>query len=719
MLDEAQKALIRQSMRALRDGIEGFRSRRAQLEMIATVARALARKREADSLPHGGQHLAVIEAGTGTGKSFGALVPALVIARATGKRLVVSSSTVALQHQYAEKDVPTLQKLLPFQFTAAVAKGRTRYACPAKLYGEAQAAGQGDLALAQEDAARRAARVADERRLRELADTLASARWSGERDELAEPVNNALWERITSDRHGCAGARCPHFATCPYQQARERVREADLVIANHDLVLATLELEGQGVLPAPADTLYVFDEAHSLPVKAVEHLSAGHSLAGTVQWLEGARDAMRDAVQALRLDPQLLAGSQGGFERIEGALFSLLRQIRACGGFDERSARRFKSGALPSWCQSAGAQILRSAQALASRFASLREQALKRAESASELAAHVVAVLGFYAGRIDQLIATWELMLTESPKGSAANPVARWVEQHKTAAGEAGDFWIHAAPLSAAAELRRRLWERAGAAVLMSATLSSCGRFDLFLRQSGLDGYPQIFLLQVDSPFDYRANAQLIVPAMASEPDAGQAYTRELIKRLPALLDEPGTLVLFTSAQQMRAVHAGLPEALAADVLMQGAMPKGELLTRHRAAVDAGKRSIVFGLASFAEGIDLPGAYCTHVILARLPFSVPDSPLEEARREWVEARGGSAFLELSVPEASVRFKQALGRLLRTVEDRGRVTLLDRRIVSRRWGALLLRGIPDFEVVIEPAARRPVKKPPRQEIGRPS
>jgi ATP-dependent DNA helicase DinG len=140
-------------------------------------------------------------------------------------------------------------------------------------------------------------------------------------------------------------------------------------------------------------------------------------------------------------------------------------------------------------------------------------------------------------------------------------------------------------------------------------------------------------------------------------------------------------------------------------------MPKGEMLARHRAAVDRADRSVLFGLSTFAEGVDLPGEYCTHVVIAKLPFSVPDSPLEEARREWVESRGGSPFIEITVPEAAVRLKQGLGRLLRTIHDRGRVTILDRRIVTKRWGGLLMRGMPDFEVVIErgratrPAAAR--------------
>lgn len=385
MLAEPQKALIRQSICALREGVAGFRSRRAQLEMVAAVANALARCREEGEPPGEGGHLAVIEAGTGTGKSFGALVPALVVARTRGRRLVVSSATVALQHRYADKDVPALQGLLPFAFSVAVAKGRKRYACPAKLYTEAQGAGQGDLTLEDGGAAADTGPTTASR-LRELADALHAGRWSGDRDALPEPVGNSLWERTTTDRHDCAGGTCPHFARCPYQAARKRIRQADLVIANHDLVLATLELGGQGALPAPAEALYVFDEAHSLPAKAVEHLSAGHSILGTVHWLAGARDAVRDAVLGLHLDESAIGESQTDFQRIESALHELLRRIRAAGGFDDQSARRFKSGALPPWCEAAGRQILSASEALQGVFTTLRDQVLERAGSMVALA---------------------------------------------------------------------------------------------------------------------------------------------------------------------------------------------------------------------------------------------------------------------------------------------------------------------------------------------
>lgn len=702
MLRDEEKAAIRQCIDALRAGIPGFKSRRPQMQMIATVANTLARCRAEDEQAGNGDHIAIVEAGTGTGKSFGALVPALVMARSRGKRLVVSSSTVALQHQYADKDAPALQRLLPLGFTFAVAKGRRRYACTLKLMTQAREAAQQPLALdeskptAGADAPRRRTIVLG------LAESFNAGRWNGDRDELSLPVADEIWHNLTTDRQGCSGSKCPEFACCPFQAARQRVREADLVIANHDLVLSAIAMDGASVLPAAQDTIYIFDEAHGLAAKAVEHFSARHALRGATEWLNGAADAVRDAVIGMRLDEALLRDTRVHVNTLGAALRELFGRIHATGGFIEKRARRFRSGPLPQWCDSAGKQILEAGEGLQKTFAAAREQLLEKAPTDGTLATQVLASLGFFVGKVDNLVETWRLMLAEQPEG--APPVAKWIERHEDGSAT-GDYLVCASPITGSIALRRLLWNRASGAILMSATLTSCGTFNLFLRQSGLNAFPSTAFLQVESPFDYRANAKLVIPAMRTDPANPEAHTQEVIERMPELVVSRGTLVLFASAKQMKRVYAQLPEQLRRITLLQGSMPKIEMLARHRAAIDRGDSSVLFGLNTFAEGVDLPGEYCTHVVLAKLPFSVPDSPLEEARREWVESNGHSAFIEITVPEAAVGLKQGLGRLLRTTEDSGIATILDRRLITRRWGGLLMRGLPDFEVVIESELKR--------------
>lgn len=201
----------------------------------------------------------------------------------------------------------------------------------------------------------------------------------------------------------------------------------------------------------------------------------------------------------------------------------------------------------------------------------------------------------------------------------------------------------------------------------MSATLRSCGTFDLFVRQTGLAVYDGVRFLRVDSPFDYRTNAKLVIPTTQRSPADAAAHTRKVIQRLPGLVNTHETLVLFASGKQMRDLYGSLDERLRRVTLTHGTMPNMEMLARHRAAIPRGS-SVFFGLQSFADGVDLPWDYCSHVVCAKLPFSVPDSPLEKPRREWIESQGRSAFMEVTVPETAVRFKQMLGRLLRTTED---------------------------------------------------
>jgi len=698
MVHDDEKVQIREGMDALKRGIDGFRSRRPQLEMVATVAAALGRCRGEDEPAGDGDHIAVIEAGTGTGKSFGALVPALVMARSRGRRLVVSSSTVALQHQYAEKDAPALQRLLPMGFTFAVAKGRRRYACTAKLFGEAADAGQHELDMG-DDATPNSPEAASARRRRtiilQLAESFESERWNGDRDELAVPVTGEIWSELTTDRQGCSGSRCSEFARCAFYAARQRVKEADLVIANHDLVLSSLSIDAGGVLPPPAETMYIFDEAHSLAAKAIEHMSAKHALRGAQEWLHGAVEAVRDAVLALHLDETLLRDAQLSAMSAADELEQLRQRIHAMRAFEDKRARRFKDGKLPEWMLAGGERAREAGRELEKTFVALREALLERAPSEGSLVTRVLAALGFYVGKLENFLATWELMLQEEGEGEI--PVARWVELHDE--GGAKDYLVCAAPISGSERLRKLLWHRASAVVLMSATLTSCGTFDLFLRQTGLTVYRALHFLQVESPFDYRAHAKLVIPPMKCDPTDAEAHTNEVIERMPQLVHSQGTLVLFASAKQMKAVYAGLPESLQRITLVQGSMPKMEMLVRHRAAIDRGDRSVLFGLQSMAEGVDLPRAYCTHVVWAKLPFSVPDSPLEEARREWIEGQGRSYFMEVTVPETAQRFKQGLGRLIRTTEDWGVVTVLDSRLITKRWGSLLMRGIPDFERVM--------------------
>lgn len=267
--------------------------------------------------------------------------------------------------------------------------------------------------------------------------------------------------------------------------------------------------------------------------------------------------------------------------------------------------------------------------------------------------------------------------------------MARWLTQ-----AEGGDIEVNASPILAADTLRRSLWQQAYGALITSATLTALSSFDRLRQRAGLPS--NTATLVVPSPFQHAEAGLLQVPDIQADPRDNAAHSAAIIQILPSLLAEArGSLVLFSSRRQMQEVFTGLDEAWRKRVLVQGDLSKQETLNRHKARVDSDEPSVLFGLASFAEGIDLPGRYCEHVVIARIPFAVPDDPVGAALAEWIEARGGNPFMEITVPDAALRLIQACGRLLRSEQDRGTITLLDRRIVTQRYGRVILDSLPPF------------------------
>ncbi|MFO7703689.1 MAG: helicase C-terminal domain-containing protein, partial [Halopseudomonas sp.] len=247
--------------------------------------------------------------------------------------------------------------------------------------------------------------------------------------------------------------------------------------------------------------------------------------------------------------------------------------------------------------------------------------------------------------------------------------------------------------------LRQFLWYTAFACLVTSATLTALGRFDRFSMRAGLPKGAVCTL--APSPFQYAEKGVLRIPNHGADPRDGPGHSASIIEHLPSILaDAMGSLVLFSSRRQMLEVYAGLPRDFRERVLVQGDLSKQELIRQHRAQVDKDQPSVIFGLASFAEGVDLPGRYCEHVVIAKIPFAVPDDPVEAALSEWIEHNGGNPFMEIAVPDASLRLIQACGRLLRNEQDSGVVTLLDRRLVTQRYGKAILNALPPFRREID-------------------
>ena len=689
---------------------KGLKARYGQRLMIAEVAKVLGAIKTDDEGHRDGEPAVVaVEAGTGTGKTVAYSLATIPSAKAAGKRLVIATATVALQEQIVHKDLPDLIRNSGLNFSFALAKGRGRYLCLSKLDMLLQD-GQAQNATAQlfaDEGFRIDVDESGQKLLHQMIEKLAGTRWDGDRDSWPEAIEDQDWARVTTDHSQCTKRHCPNFQQCAFYKAREGMTKVDVIVTNHDMVLADLALGGGAVLPDPRETLYVFDEGHHLPDKAIGHFAHFTRLRSTADWLE---TVAKNLTKLLAQHP--LPGDLG---RLIENVPELAREIRtqqqfmftACeevadfrAGEDmegrERPRHRFEAGVVPEHLIEMGIELKKGFAKLNDVFTRLTEL-LKEAmdgEAGVGIASHQAEewypLFGSLQTRAQGNWELWTAFTAEDPEESP--PMARWLTLAEF--GSAYDIEVNASPILAAETLRRNLWNVAYGALVTSATLTALGTFDRYRMRAGLP--KKAVTAVVPSPFHHADAGVLKVPDLKADPRDAAAHTAAIIRDLPQLVEgSRGTLVLYASRKQMQDVFDGLDRDWRKRVLIQGNLSKQETLNKHKQRVDDGETSVLFGLASFAEGVDLPGAYCEHVVIAKIPFAVPDDPVEAALSEWIEARGGNPFMEIAVPDASLRLVQACGRLLRTESDRGTITLLDRRVVTQRYGKAILNALPPF------------------------
>ncbi len=703
MLDNALKNDIQQAYRNVVEKL-GLTPRYGQRLMIAEIARTLGDiecdsegKRVSDS------HVCVLEAGTGTGKTLAYLIAGLPIAKAQGKRLIVSTATVALQEQVLNQDLPSLASHSGVAFRYALAKGRGRYVCVARL-DQALEGSEPNPTLSLFEQSLQADSSDFNVLATDMAEAYGKGEWEGDRDTWPVSIEDSHWRQLTVDHRQCTGRRCGHFGACAFFRSRRELENADVIVANHDLVLADLALGGGAILPDPADCIFIFDEGHHLPYKEVSHFAHRFAVHGCLRWLKTLKSSLTDLNQGLAVQPtiaRLLAGLPELLHSLEPALgdvFSMGHQLagRENGLADEEAThqQRFEKGQVPEALREQAQQLLVMFATLSRSLESISDilrESLdpdKQTGLDRDQAETWLPLIALLHGRALEAHALWQAFSEQD--AANAPPSARWITLSRVAGEPEIEF--SASPVSAAHTLAKHLWGRCHGAVVTSATLTALGRFERLQERAGLANRYRYQALP--SPFDY-ANAVLRVPAEATDPSDRDAHENAIVRFVSQLGEEEAVLVLFSSRAQLRAVEKALPAAAKERILAQDALPKRELIERHRAAVDSGKGSVIFGLASFAEGIDLPGDYLTHVVITRLPFAVPDDPVGATLAEWIESQGGNPFMRISVPDASIKLVQACGRLIRKESDRGVITLLDRRVITRRYGQALLDALPPF------------------------
>lgn len=689
-LNDELKAGIRDAYAKLQANTPGFSTRRSQSQMIGVVSRALS---------HSGG-VGVVEAPTGVGKSLGYLTAGVPIALATKKKLVISTGTVALQSQLVERDIPNFLKATGIEATVALAKGRTRYLCTRNA---AEAHGDG----AQEGM------FEDEQPLfdrplapieMDLAQTLSKAflegRWNGDLDNAPETISNTLRSRITTPASGCAGRKCAYSAQCAVLRSRNTVREAQIVVTNHALLLSALSIgesdNGQPLIAPPSDMLLVLDEGHHIGNVAIDQGAASLALdemakrTGRLQVLIAASYRAVDKDKLGNLLPN---------EAIEAAA-KVSKQLKAFRDVIDRSWRPDPSAQEPMWRAPNGRlpdiwmpdieAIADDTRALFNwAHAALTQVAKGKPEDAAR--ERLQRNLGMALEMIEQQHNLWTGWRREDKEGQP--PTARWITLSRD-----GDLILHGSPVSAANVLRKLLWDEVDSVVMTSATLTGGGDFQALAIDNGIPAEAE--MVSLASPFDLPNQAQLIVPAFPVTPDDKEGHPREVAKYLVKELDwDKGSIVLFTSRWKMEKVAELMPAAQRKQVLVQGETAKQKMIDEHLRRTSAGEGSVLFGLNSFGEGLDLPGEACTTVVITQVPFAVPTDPQTSTLSEWFESRGLNAFNLIAIPHALRTLTQFSGRLIRTSTDTGRVIILDSRLLTRRYGKRIIDSLPPFKRVI--------------------
>lgn len=693
---------------------KGYTERSGQWEMIKTIFLNLQQTHRQDHAALSCCSMA-IEAPTGIGKTGAYLLAALPIAIAGDYKLIIATSTTALQQQLLNKELPSIKKYTDLRFDFAIAKGRGRYLCLQRSAGYTQT----------DDSADNQPSLIDELATTDLSPALIalytamhkkalSLEWDGDldswQDEAQIPLEAQNKQNLIVTSKQCTSSDCAWYTQCCYYRARNKVMTAKCVVTNHALVAADLHLGGGVLLPELKNSIYIFDEAHSLSRNICTHFGHEAILGGEQHWLPAVTRSLEQLRELLTHSPLVernyatRLNFDTEFNTLNGYYANLLAYFRNFSSEPNVQQGNYDTPycLLPTPLAKTLCMMAKQAHGLchdiAERLTDMRQwlhalgEEHKTVWPDSAKAINMCLLFGGYLESIQTELCLWSDYAKESIDEL---PVARWYEMETN-----GSTCVaYSRPLVAEDILSTTLWADARAVVMTSATLTIDGSFDWFRRQLGLA--PTIVQQRIDYCFDYANQAELLIPDLSCTPLSEENHSAAIINYIPQTFGYTlGTLVLFTNRRQMIKVYDALLKRGHNHLLLQDSYSMQALIAKHCACIDAGYESVIFGLMSFSEGVDLVGNYCGQVIIAKLNFPVPGTPEMQTWHRWCDLNDMNAFKTVALPYAILRLAQACGRLLRDESDHGRIVLLDSRVKTKHYGKTILKSLPPYKINIE-------------------
>ncbi|MER2800473.1 ATP-dependent DNA helicase DinG [Proteus mirabilis] len=691
-LSQSVKMQISQWYNALPEHIEGFIPRAPQREMIAEVAKTFSDET--------GRHL-IIEAPTGVGKTLSYLIPGIAISREEKKPLIISTANVALQDQIYSKDLPLLKKIIPdLTFTGAF--GRGRYLCPRNL--EAICATEGeqiDLMFLLEDKVD-VATSAEREICQELKHDFTSFGWDGLRDHHKRALTDSLWRKISTDKMNCLGRNCQYYHRCPFFLARREIDEVDVVITNHALVMAAMESES--VLPDAKNILLVLDEGHHIPDVARDALEVEGEItlsALNMQLDNMTRHVSQYLAQFIPVKPPKLADPirfdahiakmREAYQDVEHFTRALLPER------SENDEYLFPLGQLPEQLLLCCQDLFKLTDGLKMLGESILNDLTERTAKEDVVRLHrAILTTSRMVGYLENMAKLWRLATLEQ---TSKAPVSKWLTRRYDK--KQSHLYLHCAGIRVSEQLTQLLWKNIPHVVITSATLRSLNSFSRIQELTGLSEHFDDRFITLSSPFTHERQGKLVIPKMRYEPTMAneKAHLKEMARYFRQGMVENhhrGQLVLFSS---QRAMEGFLEEVkdLRLSLLVQGDQPRYRLVETHCKRIDAGDNSVLIGLQSFAEGLDLKGDYLTQVHIHKIAFPPVTDPVIVTEGEWLKSLKRYPFEVQSLPSASFNLIQQVGRLIRSHHCHGEVVIYDRRLLTKNYGSRLLTALPVFPI----------------------